>query len=1044
MDPRKGVGFVQELVCEASKLLKGATTCHRRAAHLDEVLAILAEELTKLNEDNRGVDISLVESGVREFVTEIRPHVGEQQGEVSQIIRLMNTRQTRFALSDAEKRIRNTMNICQIEPTLALSLDDADDIDLSDASDDSAQLLSILEGLQEENKIGEEYLTIIIDLCREDTMVDFDAMLDGLAGSRRQRQAVEKLATYLLLRQESEIASLSPESVTVNEPIEVLGQGHFGQVLAGVLQGPNGRKIDVAIKHILPSRDRLQLKEQKALITEAEHWRGLQHPNIVCLLGTCILHKRLQLIMDRCDLSLDELLYDTDVANSNPLTMEGKETILRGMARGLDYLHSQGIIHRDLKPANVMLSKDLGLVKLTDFGLATHTLPNISIAENTITVGTPVYMAPEIIHPPARWTTRADIYSYGLIMWEIYHGESPFGRMTSTSDLEQRVLNGDRPVISDELNLPAWVKQTIKQCWQHVPEDRPHAVDILKKLESNGVRSRRSTKIIRGIVSTLARTRSRGSTTLDSKAGIVQEVQGLLRDLTEGDVSDDLLPTLRGIQQALEKERMAGNGSEELRTEVRSRGILIQVRGILENEFHEVETYTQALLVLRDALTGTNALPFREAAVQSYHMGEAVINLMQRFREDGDLQAAACSVLAYLAFSLEENMEILGHRLKVGNDIVAAMDNHRENQDVQEAALEAVYYLSVNEENRQRLVHELTIGEKIMTAMKTHPDNASLQEYACGAIANLAVDEQNREILVRVRHAGEEIIKAMETHIDHAGVQEKACGAIWNMAYNESNCDFLGQNLHIGVEILASMQAHRTNPGVARMACGAIATLCDNERNQITFGQELHAGNEIQAAMREHVNSPAIQEQACRAIWKLACNERNREILGQQLNIGAEIVAAMRTQRSSVSVQEKACGAIWQLAENEHNQGTLGQQLKVGTEIVAAMKRHRASAEVQKAACSALASLAANDRNKEILGQELNAGKEIIAAMQAHRANAAVQEEACSALTNLALNGSVKTLLRRQSAAQEVKLAHERFPSLEPAKRAHSKLKSFF
>ena len=95
------------------------------------------------------------------------------------------------------------------------------------------------------------------------------------------------------------------------------------------------------------------------------------------------------------------------------------------ICKALKYAHKKGVIHRDIKPENILISKN-GVVKLTDFGIATSDVCKKEGLTRELTLGTPSYMAPEQFLEVSTVDKRADIYSMGVLLYEMVTGECPF------------------------------------------------------------------------------------------------------------------------------------------------------------------------------------------------------------------------------------------------------------------------------------------------------------------------------------------------------------------------------------------------------------------------------------------------------------------------------------------------------------------------------------------------------------------------------------------------------------------------------------------
>jgi serine/threonine protein kinase len=145
-------------------------------------------------------------------------------------------------------------------------------------------------------------------------------------------------------------------------------------------------------------------------------------------------------------------------------------SIARDIADGIQYLHRSGILHRDIKSLNVLLSAD-GRAKLCDFGLATlRTLTTTTAtASGRQALGTYAWCAPEIIISGVKHNEKSDVYSLGIIMWELLTCDVPFGDC-DLAQITALLRNSDRPDIPQPLPSgfpPAYI-ELMKRCWHQV------------------------------------------------------------------------------------------------------------------------------------------------------------------------------------------------------------------------------------------------------------------------------------------------------------------------------------------------------------------------------------------------------------------------------------------------------------------------------------------------------------------------------------------------------------------------------------------------
>ncbi|KAI3892539.1 hypothetical protein MKW92_024402 [Papaver armeniacum] len=151
-------------------------------------------------------------------------------------------------------------------------------------------------------------------------------------------------------------------------------------------------------------------------------------------------------------------------------------SIALDIARGMEFLHSQGVVHRDLKPENLIFDQD-NQVKIVDFGIACKEAYCDSLADDA---GTYRWMAPEMIKRKSHGR-KVDVYSFGLVLWEMVAGTIPFDDKTPIQAAFAVVNKKMRPIIPKD--CPPSLRDLIEHCWTSAPEKRPEFWQIVKVLE---------------------------------------------------------------------------------------------------------------------------------------------------------------------------------------------------------------------------------------------------------------------------------------------------------------------------------------------------------------------------------------------------------------------------------------------------------------------------------------------------------------------------------------------------------------------------------
>ena len=254
------------------------------------------------------------------------------------------------------------------------------------------------------------------------------------------------------------------------EVLELVGSGGMGAVYK-VRQ----KKLDriVALKILLPTIG--NAKEKQSFETrfeqEAKALAKLNHPGIVTIYDFGTIEKYCYIIMEFIDgVSLRETLLEQQLSAAEALLIVPK------LCDALQYAHDQGVVHRDIKPENILLTMQ-GDVKIADFGLAKLNDRDTSITETRQVLGTPKYMAPEQLEGAKNVDHRADIYSLGVVFYELLTGELPLGRFAPPSKKVE--VN----VSLDEVVLRSLEKEPVQR-YQRASEVRS-AIDCLTSMRGS-------------------------------------------------------------------------------------------------------------------------------------------------------------------------------------------------------------------------------------------------------------------------------------------------------------------------------------------------------------------------------------------------------------------------------------------------------------------------------------------------------------------------------------------------------------------------------
>ncbi|KAG2387189.1 hypothetical protein C9374_001521 [Naegleria lovaniensis] len=343
-----------------------------------------------------------------------------------------------------------------------------------------------------------------------------------------KRTKTEKEMEQKLLEIELELENERSQNVSYLIPIEELeliekiGSGGFGHVYKA-----RWKQVTVAVKCV-DSNSSIEesvdnQNEDDTFEKEVLLLNSLKHPNVIQFFGVCMTERKKLMVMEYLGGgSLDKLVYELKIKKRR-IRLRDKLQILFGVTNGLSYLHNlkpKRIIHRDLKSANILLEENMQ-PKVCDFGLSKLIGNNNSTAMTT-NLGSIFYMAELIGVSDISITHKIDVYSFGIIMYELFFEDNPFLNHNSQkihkfsqpdiTDLNSfsiplKVSTGFRPKIpfSNREEQTLWIQEYMKEderslgmsdllwvvdryielmklCWDQNPNVRPSFDDVAIQL----------------------------------------------------------------------------------------------------------------------------------------------------------------------------------------------------------------------------------------------------------------------------------------------------------------------------------------------------------------------------------------------------------------------------------------------------------------------------------------------------------------------------------------------------------------------------------
>ncbi len=270
-----------------------------------------------------------------------------------------------------------------------------------------------------------------------------------------------------------DIATLKPGDVIEGRYkfIEKIGKGAFGTVL---LMEDTVVEERLILKFLNPnvSSDEEMMKR---FVHELRYSRKITHKNVIRIYDFLYIRGNYAISMEY----FPSHTLGGEIVNEKPVELKRAVKFGIDIATGMAVAHQAGIVHRDLKPANVLIDND-GLLKIVDFGVAAaQSQGDTQLTKTGYVIGSPKYMAPEQILGK-KVDERADIYSLGVILYEMFTGIPPYSRGDHMSVMYQHVQGKARPPLEINKALPVELNNLVVKCMALDKTKRAQSMDELR------------------------------------------------------------------------------------------------------------------------------------------------------------------------------------------------------------------------------------------------------------------------------------------------------------------------------------------------------------------------------------------------------------------------------------------------------------------------------------------------------------------------------------------------------------------------------------
>jgi serine/threonine-protein kinase len=329
--------------------------------------------------------------------------------------------------------------------------------------------------------------TISQAVARAMTELDNRFSTQQIAANQRAEKMQEPAKTLLIenqdiakIVQEQEVQTAKLDITTLKTGdviegrykfIEKIGKGAFGTVLLMEDTVVEERLILKFLNANVSADEEMM----KRFVHELRYSRKITHKNVIRIYDFLYIKGNYAISMEY----FPSHTLGGEIVNEKPVALKRAVKFGIDIATGMAVAHQAGIVHRDLKPANILIDND-NLLKIVDFGVAAaQTQGDTQLTKTGYVIGSPKYMAPEQILGK-KVDERADIYSLGVILYEMFSGVPPYSRGDHMSVMYQHVQGKARPPIDINKELPLELNNLVMKCMALDKGKRAQTMDELR------------------------------------------------------------------------------------------------------------------------------------------------------------------------------------------------------------------------------------------------------------------------------------------------------------------------------------------------------------------------------------------------------------------------------------------------------------------------------------------------------------------------------------------------------------------------------------